>query len=850
MGISNTSRVTARRPLARHALAMAVIIGCQSGIAFAQDAPASAPAAPADQAAQTTPPAPGKSRTATLETVTVTAQKRAEDLQKVPISIQAISSETLEQHQVSNFQDYVKLLPSVTFGTAGGGVFSGPGFLQVYMRGVASGGDGNHSGPQPSVGVYLDEQPITTITGALDVHMYDIARVEALAGPQGTLYGASSQAGTLRIITNKPDASAFAASAAAEVSVIEEGGLGHVLEGMVNVPIAKNAAVRVVGWNRHDAGYVDNRPGTRFFPAAGITQNNDILARDNYNEANATGARAALKWDITDEWTITPSIMGQRQTATGSTGWDPSVGELQVNHAYPESSRDVWNQAALTVQGKIGNFDITYAFGHLNRNVESEADYSDYGFWYDTLADYTFVDDNGNFVNPSQYIQAKDAYRMTSHELRVASPGDNRLRFVGGLFWQQNKHDIEQRYRIDNLAADSEVGGWPDTIWLTEQDRQDKDEAVFGELTFDITDAWHVTAGGRWFRARNSLKGYYGFGFGYSDGGDPPYGEGACVAQYGADRSNWVPYEGAPCLVNDREVRESGSLGRFNVTWDISDTKLVYGTYSEGYRPGGINRRGTVPPYVSDYLKNYELGWKTMWLDKRLAWNGAVFRQNWDNFQFSYLGANGLTEIRNAGAARIDGLEMELQWAMTYNFMLTGGVAWYDAKLSEDYCGYGDVAGNPISVCPVGSIIPVTGEINTIGPQAVKGDRLPITPRFKGNLTGRYTWDVGEYEAYAQAAVFHVGDRTVDLRDLERGILGDPSINYTPYQHLDAYTTLDVSAGFQRGAWKLDFFVRNATNELGDLTHFAECNIGTCGGQPYTVSTPPRTFGVRWSRDF
>ena len=221
-------------------------------------------------------------------------------------------------------------------------------------------------------------------------------------------------------------------------------------------------------------------------------------------------------------------------------------------------------------------------------------------------------------------------------------------------------------------------------------------------------------------------------------------------------------------------MRESGSLGRFNVTWDISDTKLLYATYSEGYRPGGINRRGTVPPYMSDYLKNYEFGWKTMWLDKRLAWNGAVFRQNWDDFQFSYLGANGLTEIRNAGAAdrrpgngSAVGDDLQLHAHRRRRLLRR--------ELSEDYCGYGDLDGNPISFCPPGSLNPTTGEINDIGPQAVEGDRLPITPRFKGNLTGRYTWDVGEYEAYAQGALFHVGDRTVDLRDLERGILGDPS---------------------------------------------------------------------------
>jgi len=302
-------------------------------------------------------------------------------------------------------------------------------------------------------------------------------------------------------------------------------------------------------------------------------------------------------------------------------------------------------------------------------------------------------------------------------------------------------------------------------------------------------------------------------------------------------------------VVNDKSVSESGSLGRFNVTWDISDTKLLYATYSEGYRPGGINRRGTLPPYLADYLDNYELGWKTTWLDKRLAFNGAVFHQEWDDFQFSYLGANGLTEIRNAAKAQIDGVEVELQWAATYNFLLSGGFAWYDAELAEDYCGYGDLENNPISNCPIGSIIPGSGDVNEIGPLAVAGDRLPVTPEFKGNLTGRYTWDFGPYEAFVQGAVYHVGDRRVDLRDLERGVVGT-DFSFTPYQHLDAYTTLDISAGFQRGAWKLDFFLKNATDEVTELAKFAECNIGHCGAQPYTVSTPPRTFGVRWSRDF
>ena len=819
--------------LRRLPLAMAIYLAMGS-MALAQEAPITTTEGQAD-------------KPVTLGTVTVTAQKREENLQKVPISIQAIGTVQLEQQNVADFADYAKMIPSLSYGTAGGGVFSGPGFLQVYMRGVASGGDGNHSGSQPSVGVYLDEQPITTITGALDVHMYDIARVEALAGPQGTLYGASSQAGTLRIITNKPDPSGFAASYSGEINVIDGGGIGDVAEGMVNLPISDRAAIRLVGWQRHDSGYVDNKRGTRTFPSSGIVADNERFVEDDYNDADTVGARAALKIDLNENWSISPTIMGQRQDAHGSTGYDPSVGDLAVVHGYPESSNDKWMQAALTVQGKIGNFDLTYALGHLKRDVDSEADYSDYGFWYDTLFGYGtyFYDDAGELVNPSQYIQAKDGYTMTSHELRLASPKENRLRFVGGLFWQEQKHDIEQRYRIDNLASSLSVGGWEDTIWLTEQDRRDRDEAVFGELTFDITDKLAATAGGRYYRANNSLVGYFGFADGYlplesfQDSGKPPYGEAECRAAFGDDRSNWVSYEGAPCVVNDKHVRESGSLGRFNLTYEIDDHKLVYATWSEGYRPGGINRRGSLPPYKSDFLTNYEIGWKTSWADNRFIFNGALFREDWKDFQFSYLGANGLTEIRNANSARIDGVELDLQWAATYNFMLSGGLAFYDAKLTQDYCGFTDNDGDPVSNCPAGTINPQTGE-PVEGPQAKNGTRLPITARVKANVTGRYTWNIGEYEANLQGSVFHQGDRRTDLRDAENTLLGD----------LDAYTLFDLSAGVRRGSWSLDVFLKNAFDKRTQLTRFAECATLVCGNQPYIVSTPPRTLGVRFSREF
>ncbi|KFN45971.1 TonB-dependent receptor [Arenimonas metalli] len=751
-----------------------------------------------------------------LDEITVTAQKRSENLQKVPISIQVLGTEQLDDLHVADFEDIATQFPSVSFQRLG----EVPSNFQVYMRGVASGGDGNHSGPLPSVGVYVDEQPVTTIRGAIDVHPYDIQRVEALAGPQGTLYGASSQAGTVRIITNKPDASAITSGYGLELNAIEDGGTGHVAEGFINLPINERAAIRLVGWDRDDAGYIDNEFGERTFPTSGITINNGGLARDDYNTSDTTGARAALKIDLTENWTITPSVMTQRQDINGSFGVDPDVGELSTRQFYPQTSEDRWTQSALTVQGKIGNFDVTYAFAHLDRDLDTESDYNDYAYWYDTLFGYGtyFYDDNGDLINPSQYIQATNGYKKRSHELRVASPSDGRFRFVAGVFWQDQDNDIQERYRVDGLADVLSVTGWEDTIWLTRQQRQDQDQAVFGEVSYDITDRLTATAGMRFFEVDNSLRGFFGFSDGYSS--NPTYGEGACNTQ------SLPPYPNAPCEVFNKRVKENDSIGKFNLSYEFSDDAMVYGTWSEGYRPGGINRRGTLDPYLSDYLTNIELGWKTRWADGRLTFNGAVFQQDWEDFQFAILGQNGLTEIKNANQARISGIEADISWAVNYNLRISGGVAFYDAELTENYCGFTDANGNP--------------ETNCATPEAPSGTRLPITADFKGNLTARYTFDVGDYEAHVQGQVRHEGKRSTDLRTAERGILGD----------LDAYTLFDITAGFGRGNWAVDFYVRNVFDERAQQSRFTQCAEAVCGEQAYTVVARPRTFGVRFSQDF
>ncbi|MGQ0430121.1 MAG: TonB-dependent receptor plug domain-containing protein, partial [Gammaproteobacteria bacterium] len=454
-------------------------------------------------------PAAHPQDTTTLGEVVVTAQKRSESLQSVPISIDALGERKLEELNVQNFKDYVQFLPSVTMAPSIG---AGSGFNAVYMRGIATGGDGQATTSQPSVGMYLDEQPITTIQGNLDVHLYDVARVEALAGPQGTLYGASSQSGTIRIITNKPDPAGFAAGYALEGNLVDGDDAGYVAEGFVNVPVGGNAALRVVGWAVHDAGWVDNKLASRTYlidqedPTDDFTTTNTSFVEDNYNTVDTIGARAALRVDLNDDWAVTPQLMYQKSEQEGSWGDDLrnvlASGDYAVAHFRDEFTDDEWWQAGLTIEGKIGNFDVVYAGNYLSRDVEGAFDYSDYSFWYDNLY-YTgyfarlFVDNAGNQLNPDAAFMNFDYYTKQSHEVRISTPQDNRVRGLLGLFYQKQEHDFYQPFGlIEGLADIREMNGttpggpgrFANYVYLNSFDRVDTDQAIFASVAFDVTD--------------------------------------------------------------------------------------------------------------------------------------------------------------------------------------------------------------------------------------------------------------------------------------------------------------------------------------------------------------------------
>lgn len=796
--------------------------------------------------------------------IVITATKREESLQNVPISVQAIGTRRLDQLNITNFEDFTKQLPSVTFLTAQ------PGQTTVYMRGVSaagSGAEGNHSGPLPQVGFYLDEQPITTIGGTLDVHIYDIARIESLAGPQGTLYGASSEAGTIRIITNKPELNVTSGRVDGELNAVSHGGIGGNLEGMINLPLGRHIAFRGVAFYQHDAGYIDNIAASRTYytPAipygvAPLTVTNAGLVKNNFNDQDIYGGRAALKVDLDDSWTATPTFMYQKTKANGVFFYDPKLGDLKIDRFRDEVSRDRFWQAALTVQGKIHNFDVTYAGAYMDRPTYGVNDYADYADAYDRLYSsvgglgyyFYYTDAAGNHINPQQYIIGTNHFRKVSQELRFASPADQPFRVIAGAFYQRQSNDIHQDYRVDNLDPALSVNGFPGTLWLTQQKRIDRDYAVFGEASWDVVPKVTLTAGGRLFRYDNSLVGFFGFGRNpagkpYNAAGSSRTGVAACFTADGATvRDNTgaallppvVP--GGPCTnlgvfengqVVPKHARGHGFTHRLNAQWKPQSNLMFYATWSRGFRPGGINRRADVAPYEPDYLTNYEVGWKTTF--GPLRWNGAVYHEVWKKFQFAFLGANSFTEIHNGKDARINGIETDISYVKG-GLTLNATAAYTDAKTRGNICSDGT---DPDPNC--------AGSGDFIA--APNGTRLPVTPKFKGSATARYTWPVwADVKAHVQGSVTYQGSapssiRTAVLLVGPEGTIINP--NDPQYQgRIHAATLVDLFAGLDWPRYNLELFGTNIFDKRNELSRFTAC--GSCT-RALVVPGRPRTIGVR-----
>ena len=870
-----------RRKLSRErAKALRTIV--RTGVPLASALVATLPAAHAQQALAA----------GTLQEIVVTAQKVQENLQSVPISVEAFDNRKLAQLSIVNLDDYVEFAPSISYMRSQGEGGNGqPGDSIVYIRGVVSGGDGNHSGSEPSVGIYLDEQPITTITGAVPLHLYDISRVEVLEGPQGTLFGASSEAGTVRMITNKPDPAKFEAGYDVQANTIQHGQPGGVVEGFVNLPLGDKAAIRLVAWDEHDGGFISNVAGTdaagcifngvRTFPtwagqpagnfstktgagspapcapvsAAPIgagSISNAPWVKSDYNTVDTAGGRVMLRLDLGDNWTVTPSFQGESDTSRGFFGYDPAVGDLKLAHFGPESSHDTWTQSALTIEGKVSNFDIVYAGAYLKRNQHSIADYSDYSEFYDKVygSGPYYAGNSGSPIMPQQFVIGAGPFEMWSQELRVTTPVNLPVHATAGVFLERQMHDIWQLYTMpgygwtnvyggnpNGLSTNLSVPGFPNAIWLTDEQRVDRDRAVFGQATWDVTQQLSLTAGIRYYKYDNTLTGFYGFNANFS----ASQGVATCFAPSIIKYSPCTDLSPQPGTLQGEGARaaDTGTVPRLNATYKITPETMVYATYSKGFRPGGSNRIGNLGTYKADFLTNYEVGWKTQWFDNRLRWNGAVFWEDWKNFQFSFLGPNSVTEIGNGGNARIRGIETSVDWLTTQNLFVSTDFTFMDPVLTSNYCGPPGVTycpgPNPASYSP---FIP-GGVLN--GPLAPSGTNLPVTPKFKGNLVVRYSLQtIGNWKPYAQLSGMYQTQTAPVLRVDEAEVLGN-----TP-----AYALFNLKIGADgANGMHADLFITNVTDRRAQLSRFTETNP-RIDNQVYIVPAQPRTFGIEFGQRF
>jgi outer membrane receptor protein involved in Fe transport len=800
-----------------------------------------------------------------LDEVIVTSQKRAENLQAVPISIQAIDEKKLLDLKVASFDDYSRYMPSVSVQSFG------PGQAQLYVRGVTNGGDGLRLGSQPMVGLYLDDMPVTTIANNLDMHIYDVARVEALSGPQGTLFGASSMAGTMRIITNKPDPTKFEAGYDVSGETYTVGAAGGKIEGFANIPINDKAAIRLVGWDEHDGGYINvvqNSP--QYFPTSGITRTDAPFVKKNSNSTDTTGGRLALKVNLNDTWTVSPTIIAQNQTNHGQNAYTPFAvtltpytatgasepsmtlggsGDLNISRYYAEVNRDNWTMSTLAVEGKIADFDLNYDAGYIKRHTYNVSDYSDYSLFYDVAYHYAggtpdapnayadhfgnhFHDANGNLISPAQKYVSNNQFTKQSHELRISTPKHWRVHGVLGLFMERQFNETREDYAAPALAPEQtpgdcglvtgcgwSVGGSPGTVYLDHGYRTDRDRAIFTDMTYDLTSQLALTGGIRFFHYDNTVTGFNGYNSVANAAGWSHTGEEQCTTPV------IFTNPGQPCTNLDFRTTKSSATHRVNLTYKFDDDHMIYTTWSTGFRPGGLNRVSSVPSYNPDYLTNFELGTKTTWLDHRLRVNGAAFYERWTDAQFGILGPNAITIVLNAGRAAIKGLEAEVQYVPLEGLTLTSSITLLDAKLLTNACKHQSL---DFSCSEDGNQI-----------LAPAGSRLPVSSKIKGNTIARYEWNVGDYRAHGQLAAVYQSDSLPTLRTSDLSVLGTQA----------GYAAVDVAAGISRNNWKAELYVKNAFDRRADALRYTGCAASTCT-LVNVIPIQPRLVGISFGQSF
>jgi outer membrane receptor protein involved in Fe transport len=807
------------------------------------------------------------------EEVIVTAQRRVQNLQDVPVTIQVLSGATLKHLNVENFDDLLAQLPNVT--AAG----EGPGQENIYVRGLSLGSGGSQEsgviGSFPNVAVYLDDQSAQVPGRNLDIYAVDLQQVEVLEGPQGTLFGSGAEAGVLRYITNKPNLSTYGGNVDLGGALTEHGAPSGNIDATVNLPIVKDKfAVRLTGYDDVRGGYIDNIPGTfarqstdigihyagytNSVPGPATAQNsvnNFKTAKNDINPVRYEGFRGEALIKFSEDWSALLTESWQQMHSEGvfyeepyTSGSNPiKLPPLSVQTFNGSFDQDSFENTGLTINGRLGVLKLVYDGAYLVRHVSQQQDYTNYargvyGDYYQCQGGAgSKAGTKKECFSPSATWNDNEQDTHLSQEARISTPDDWRLRAIGGFYWED--FSVKEQTNFNYLTDTSNftpigplpVDGVsnpniraPSTGFFTDATRGYTQYAIFGSADFDIIP--HVltaTFGTRWYDFYDYEKGYVAGSFGCSLTG--PYsdyaGPAPCNNGYGNDHN---------LTAGHLQTRTYGFKNRANLTYKITPDIMTYFTWSEGYRPPGFNRTAPVDRengesgdigYASDTLTNYEIGYKASLFDHRLILDGAFYMEDWDNTQASLFAPGvfgNLAFTVNGPSYRVLGTELQATGRPMDDLTLNASIALNDSKQTT----------SPGIAAAGGGVLP--GSESVFSPS---GGTLALAPAFKTVFRARYEWSELPWQPFVQAVVSHSSHERSNVggilhstgSDLQEILLSNYINGQLGAFYQEPITKLDISAGFTFGNWSANVYIDNVTNERGQqfitATQFVESII-------------------------
>ncbi|MBP9129217.1 MAG: TonB-dependent receptor [Steroidobacteraceae bacterium] len=745
-----------------------------------------------------------------LEEIVVTATRRDVNLQNVAQSVTAFSTADIERQAMQSTADVINALPSVNL------VAALPGRNAIVMRGVSTGSSEYRTDSQ--VSVYLDDQPMTSISTQVDVRLIDLARIEALPGPQGTLFGSSSQSGTIRYITNKPNPNQFTSQVDAEFGTTKGGEESYDLSGHLNVPVTDSIAVRAAAYYSVEGGYVDNVLG----PTLMGDQDNASVVEQDWNDYKTWGGRIAARWQVNPEWESTLSLISQYSEADGAWESDPALGDYKITRFFEEYRDDDWYQASLNVKGDLGFAELSVTASYFDRSIKYEWDNANYSQWrsaYYGGFDPTDPDSGSyNVYNTGTLIGTTfndQKQKRSAYEVRLTSQGESRFAWMAGAFYEDVEDSWHYGAKLPGLTGTTawEAANYyacyanelgydvacplaPTDIYYSDKYRKTiKQTALFGEVTYSLTDRWSITGGARWFEYDRDQKDVYNIPLGLPINND---------------------FEGGG--INASQGKESDTVFKLATEYHIDDDRMVYLLYSEGFRLGGSNSEraaatGILPlTYQPDKLSNYEAGLKSQWLDHAVTLNVALFFMQWDHIQLNASGsaANNPFWLRgtfNGGKAEQKGIEMNGAWQVTPNFKFEASAFFADPEFSEE------------TIYPDGGLAIPAGTVMPISPErkywAAVEYMVPNFMNLDGNLWTRLSYSYQSEVWKSTGAIADWVDATTpEERAAARELL------------LPSYSTGTLQFGYTAtSGWETSLVVRNLFDETG-YNYISSSNYG------------------------